>query len=278
MEEFLNNLYSYEYFGFYLIISIIVLIILFIIILFFGKKDQKVREIEATKKLQQLNSDAFKEEPMAEKLEINNNVEQEKLENDTIIMPSIEDVPSINSVEENNEIPEPVIPVVSEEVVNDIPVEEPKIEEPVIEIEETPLLEKVEEKPLVFEDTTEFNKEFEEIVAPEPVIELESVEPTLEEIEVPEFNFDEIVKDVEEVKLQDTKVQGPQIFSSVYVPEKEVEIPKVEIEVPTSEELDFELPVLKKEVAPEPKEEKIEVPELNDYNLDNLSGESYNIK
>ena len=52
MEEFLNNLYSYEYFGFYLIVSIIVLVLLFIIILFFGKKDQKVREIEATKKLQ----------------------------------------------------------------------------------------------------------------------------------------------------------------------------------------------------------------------------------
>jgi len=63
MEEVLNKLYSYEYFKVYFITSIIILIILFIIILFFGKKDQKTREIEATKRLQQLNLDdnAFKD-------------------------------------------------------------------------------------------------------------------------------------------------------------------------------------------------------------------------
>ena len=51
MQEILNKLYGYEYFGIYLIVSIVVLVLLFIFILFFGKKDQKEREIEATKKL-----------------------------------------------------------------------------------------------------------------------------------------------------------------------------------------------------------------------------------
>ena len=71
MEEFLESLYNYEYFGFYLIISIIVLVLLFLVILFFGKKDQKVREVEATKKLQQINAEAFKEEETKEKVEVN---------------------------------------------------------------------------------------------------------------------------------------------------------------------------------------------------------------
>ena len=67
MEKFLDNLYSYENFGIYLIIAIVVLIILFFVVLFFGKKDKKIRELEETKRLEKLNPDLFKlDEPKKE--------------------------------------------------------------------------------------------------------------------------------------------------------------------------------------------------------------------
>lgn len=287
MEEFLNKLYSYEYFGIYLIISIVVLVLLFIVILFFGKKDQKEREIIATKKLQQINNDAFKDDSIEEKLEVTN---EEKLENDTIIVPTIDEVPSIMEISEN-EIPEPVLPVSEDTNVEEII--EPAMDVPVVEetpvlakepevIEEiAPLLDKIEEKPLVFND---INIEPEEKVVD---IKLEAPVVEKEEIEVPTFDFDEIVKSVEETKKEQTYTKGPEIFSSVYVPEKEIELPKVEEpEVKIENDLGFELPTLKKttpveelkeEVITEVKEEKIEMPVLNDYNLDNLSGETYTI-
>jgi len=279
MEEFLNNLYSYEYFGFYLIVSIIVLVLLFIIILFFGKKDQKVREIEATKKLQQINADAFKEEENAEKLEIKN---ENKLE-DTIVVPNIEEVPTLNGMEEDNEIPEPIIPVQEEIKIEEQQLQEPVFEEPKLEIDEEPLLERVEEKPLAIDNTNIFTNDFVKELVEEPKQEI--VENNEEEIEVPKFNFDEIVKDVEEVKQNETYTKGPQIFSSVYVPEKKEEVKEEKIEIPVSneedEDLGFELPSLKKEEPKqeivENKEEEIEKPILTDYNLDELSGESYTI-
>lgn len=293
IEKFLNNLYSYEYFGLYLLISIIVLVILFIIILFFGKKDQKIREIEATKKLQQINNDAFKEDSISENLQINN----EPLDN-TIVVPRIEDIPVINNVEENNEIPEPIIPMenninISETVSNNInknseqimSIEENTNKEKIEQIKEEndfePILDPIEEKPLAIDNTNIFNSKFSDEVIK---MENEEIKPVIEEVEVPEFNFDEVIKEVEEVKQTENYNRGPQIFSSVYVPEQKeepaIEMPKLEI--PTQvveEEMDFELPTLKKEdeKIEEPVKEKIEVPILNDYNLDNLSGETYTI-
>lgn len=273
MKDILNNLYSYEYFGFYLIISIIVLIILFLIILFFGKKDQKIREIEATKKLQQINDEAFKEENTTEKLEVNKS--QEELENNTIIINSIEDIPSFNNIESDNEIPDPILPTLNDAIEENTnsEAEQKQIEiiESKNEIEEQPLLEKIEEKPFAFENTSIFNSDF---IKTEEPIQIEEIKPVVEEVEVPEFNFDEIVKDVEEVKNVDSLSKGPQIFSSVYVPEKKEEVEEI-FEIPKkSEELEFELPLLKKE---EVKEDIIKAPELKEYNLDDLSGESYTI-
>lgn len=289
MEKFLNSLYSYEYFGFYLIISIIVLVILFLIILFFGKKDQKHREIEATKKLQQINAEAFKEDSLEEKLEVNNISSEKNLE-DTIVVPNIEEVPTLNFVETNDEIPEPELPVVEEnsEVIKEEKVEMPTFEEIKVDDNIEPILERIEEKPLVFDNTNIFTNDFvKEVQELEetPVLKQEEIKQPEEEIEVPVFNFDEVVKEVEEVKNTNNYSKGPQIFSSVYVPEKkeekeEIELPKVEVEVEKAlEDLEFELPTLKKE---EPKvveenNEKIEIPVLNDYNLDELSGETYTI-
>lgn len=327
MEEFLDKLYSNEYFGFYLIIAIIVLVILFLVILFFGKKDQRKREIEETRKLQQINADAFKEEENEFKLE-GNVLVSENLQ-DTIVMPEVE-APTMNSISDN-EIPEPIIPAVEMEVqepvleplIEEIPtVEVPVMDTPVVEMEvpvfeeekvleeapviientldvnEEPILERIEEKPLVFEDTTKFGNDFINEVLETPQQEEIKIEPQkieIPEIEVPVFNFDEVVKEVEEVKNTNYN-KGPQIFSSVYVPEKKIEIeePKIEIPVEKDEieipvekpsekveqtntsEFSFELPSLKKEE--QKVEEKIERPILTDYNLDELSGETYTIK
>lgn len=288
MEEFLNQLYNYEHFGFYLILAIIILIVLFLLILFFGKKDKKEREIEATKKLQKINGDFIEGE------NIEPETKEETLE-DTIVVPTVDDMPLMNSANDNFEIPEPVLPdelleSVQEtlEEVNgldnfDFSEQEIKIEGE----EEQPILDRVEERDLVLGNTNVFANAF---------IEEEPKEEIKEEISVPDFNFEEIKKEVEETKIEKTISRGPQIFSSVYVPEKKVEeIPAVTesvVEEDDEEELEFELPTLKSSVkkeeplAEETKEEQIteeisdeiELPILTDYNLDELSGEVYTIK
>ena len=274
MEEFLNKLYNYEYFGTYLMIAIAVLVLLFIIVLFFGNKDKKKREIEETKKLQQINNqDAFKEENNVASVEVPNEVvqeptmTQEKLENETIIVPNINNLAG-DTEPTNDDIPEPILP--SENSNN----EEVNIEEPVINNEQKveqvnePILEKVEEKPFAFNEQP---IELEPIVnMPEEVAET----PATTFADVPDFNFDEIISDVEEIKEENNISKPTEVFSSVYAPEKEVvELPKVEEAKPKTDDLDIELPTLKKEVE----EEQIEKPELKDYDFDSISGEDYNI-
>ena len=297
MEELLNKLYSYEYFSVYLIMSIIVLIILFIIILFYGKKDKKKREIEATKKLQQINGeDAFKEESEMEKVEVNNM--QEQLENDTIIVPAIEDI-SENQLENEtavvNEIPEPIKVEEKEEIENTFPnldaISPNEItidnneEEPIkfgnVELNDeektSPIFERIEEKPFVFnetEDNYSQNNATEEETKEEK--EESAIELTpVEEVEAPVFSFEQIARNTEELKNEEAVVNsGSEVFSSVYaLPKEDVE----PIAVPSKEELDFELPMLKKEAKEEDKKEEVEMPVLNDYNLDELSGETYTI-
>ena len=291
MEEFLNRLYSYEYFGTYLMISIAVLILLFIIILFFGKKDQKKREIEETKKLQQINSEenAFKEENnqvdvKVEEKEIKT-LENKNLE-DTIIVPNIENIdvnesivkempetiPNINN--DNEQVKVETLEDISknEEIITPLPnitdsnnlikednfislgesltSKEPEVNQPI--------LDKIEEKPIVF------NNDFD-------------VLDVNETPEVPEFNFDEIIKEIEDTKepIKQDISKAPEVFSSVFVEEKKPEVEKVvepQIESKDEDDLDMELPTLKKTVKEEVKNEEIELPSLND-----LSGETYNI-
>ena len=286
MEEFLNKLYSYEYFGTYLMIAIAVLVLLFIIVLIFGKKDQKKREIEETKKLQQINNtDAFKQESNVASIEVPKEevkesvVTQEQLENDTIVVPNVNnlvtDVPTniatniVNNenVTNVNEIPEPVLP--PQDVVNNYtPVSDTNTNNVSNDVPVEPILDKVEEKPLVFNDTP--NVEMPTFEMPEAV----SVEPTVPLVDVPDFNLDEITSGVEEIKEEHEDISRPaEVFSSVYAPQKEeIELPKLEEANTKKDDLNIELPTLKKDA-----EEEIEKPELNDYNLDNIIGEDYNI-
>lgn len=270
MEEFLNTIYSYEYFGFYLILAIIVLVILFLMILFFGKKDQKNREIEATKKLEQINADAFKEEDMKEPLELSD--VENKTFDDTIVVPNVNEMPTLNYVEEAEEIPEPILPIM--ENISEVKEENTNVYEPI--------LEKVEEKPLVFDNTNVLNvvEDIKENSSEETIV-VPKVEETIKEESpafVPNFDFESIMKDIEEVKVEEKLVNNEPVFSSVYAPKKEEVDVQEEIPVARAmEDLEFELPSLRKEKVEDTKVNEIEVPILKDYNLDELSGETYNI-
>ena len=284
MEEFLTKLYSYENFSTYLIIAIIVLIILFFVILFFGNKDKKEREIEATKKLMKINEENLNNE-LAESTP---KEEKEVLESDTIIVPTINEVSNPEPIPEP--VPEPVLPPVEEEIPV-IPEVEPLPEVPTDSILPDVIdkeYELVDNTPVVpeadgFKEETKEEKVEVPINDFEPVLFNEEEKPLVVEEEVqhndvktPEFDYDEVIRNVESfVGDEHHEVQkGPEVFSSVYIPEEKKEIPKQEI----VEEDEIELPILKKDVKEKSIEEKIEIPEITNFNFEDISGETYNIK
>lgn len=255
MDNFLNNLYSYDNFGIYLIIAIVILVILFFLILFFGKKDKKNRELEETKRLQKLNPDLFKLDDEKDKVE---SIQENKIEEEEI-------KPIIN---EEESIIDNGPTIIDENISENNEAEEIK-----------PILTKEEEKPLVIEE--------------EPLITEEKREEELPEI--PAYNPSEIAKEVEEIKEENKEVEhidepeekvekittpNVEVFSSVYVPKEE--IPKVEEEklVIDNEADEFELPALKtdeeEELISEPQKQK-ENNSFSSVDLDSIAGESYNI-
>ena len=255
MDNFLNNLYSYDNFGIYLIIAIVILVILFFLILFFGKKDKKNRELEETKRLQKLNPDLFKLDDEKDKVE---SIQENKIEEEEI-------KPIIN---EEESIIDNGPTIIDENISENNEAEEIK-----------PILTKEEEKPLVIEE--------------EPLIIEEKKEEELPEI--PAYNPSEIAKEVEEIKEEIKEVEhiddpeekvekittpNVEVFSSVYVPKEE--FPKVEEEklVIDNEDDEFELPALKtddeEELISEPQKQK-ENNSFSSVDLDSIAGESYNI-
>ena len=315
MNEFMNKMYSYDNFGIYLILAIVILVILFFVILFFGKKDKKNRELEETKRLEKLNPDLFKDDSKEEKVEV--------VDSNVI-------TPITNEVKPEEEKSEPVLPIVEDVK----PVETKVVETPIPEVPKSnemniepvslsvnePILEKEEEKPLVFNQVEDLPKVEEQILPeveiPEPVRPTEAPKGEAKEElpEIPAFNPEEIGFDidhilnnneekVEEAKPVITEVEDEkpllsketepeknvQVFSSVYVPEKE-EIPVMEEPVNTKvvdddEDDDFDLPQLKgadekveaKPVMPKV-EEEIKAEPFNSVSIDSISGESYEIK
>lgn len=270
MEDFLNKLYSYENFSLYLIIAIVVLVILFIIILLFGKKDKKEREIEATKKLEQLNVDnGFKE--TTEEVRVEVTPKENVLNEDTIVIPTISELPKEEIVTEEPKV-ETEEPVVEEikpieetkedlektvvnlpNIENDNDISINTLERPEINVNEdvyvSPILNEEVETPLFVNEEVK-----EEIKMPE-----------FNEPEIPVFNFDNAMNDVENVyevpNIEEVKEDtNKEIFSSVFVPENK-----------DNEEEEIELPTLKKEVKKE------EVGELKDFHLDDITGEIYKI-
>ncbi len=258
MQEFFNDLYNIENFTTYLIIAIGVLVVLFFLILFLGKRDKKIEE---TKRLEKLvkEKNAFKEESKEEKAEV-------KKENVDILIP-----PVVNNEETKEEVTDLVkteenLPTVKEEVkkaVNDeLTDEEKKLFEPkeniVLPKEKPEEVKHPEEKPEIKPiDLTSFSSAKEETVKAENVEETQNDLPVLEEIKLPDFNFEEIVGKIEEESTEESKPR--EVFSSVYVE------PKEEV----NDETKVDLPKLK--------EGKTEFTNVEPVTFDSISGESYDI-
>lgn len=292
MQNLLNNIYSIDNIITYIIIAIVALVILFVIILIFGKKDQKLEETKRlelmNKELEKTSTNAFKEEK-----------EQPiKLESEDIK----EKYPEILLPPTNNEVSNTKEPIKEVSLNDDTePVSEPTVSIPFEAINDTPILKKQEEKPLIFVNEPVNEEPKKEITIEEPktvnvveftpkeepkaplisVIDDEPKEQVKEEI--PEFNFDEIKPEInkavepkkEHYERQSTGYEGtlprPQIFSSVYVEKKEETPEVIEIKDEPKEQVedDFELPQLKtKEEKPQPEPT---------FSFESLNGEEYKI-
>ena len=321
-SDFIDSLFSYEYFGLYLMIAIVVLLILFILILLLGKKDQKNREIEATKKL-------LKVEDSNEAVKIDNNevpleVSEKNLESDTIVLPTIDNIlpkeePKLEVKNEELELPnldglENV--TLNEQTNNNIEMHNKKSEENEEKMffssekrVEEPILNNDEDQPFTFVSDEFFKENAPTNEESSPVLDFKMEVPNLKEAEkelnkeldielpkiedepvisVPEFNYDEVISDAKETENREEKKNyniGQNVFSSVYAPKREdmtsdmevpnIDIPKVLEDAKKISNIDdeIELPSLKQNPVKE-NESKIA---LNDYNLDDLTGEIYTI-
>ena len=270
--EFLYKLYDHEYFGIGLFIVITVLTLLFLLILFFGKKDEKQRKLEETKKLE-LEQNAFKE----------SNEVVSDLSVPEIAQPILQPEEPVQSV--SNEMVD--IPVIERSIEMPVLSEEPVVvnNEPVINIETQPVTQ--EQQPVVMEET------------PAPVMDDFTVSEDvkfegLESIDVNSLfqtNLEDINK-VEEVKNDETiSLELPEISN----------LEEPEFNPFVIEDIPVEQPVMNTEVQPVvqetviPKEDKkmenpFELPKLNqnsnsnerisdfDSLFGNIESETYNLK
>ena len=284
MMDFIYDLYQNDNFVLYLTIALVILVILFVVVLFFGKKDQKLEE---TKRLQKIELDnAFKEENTEPTKVEASEVKEEK--------PKVEEeLPKKSIFDETSSIP-----LVKEEVSEDVKIEEPQ------NVEVTTFEPKIEEKPKVEEKMVSLVEEEDKpLFMPNSDIddigkdlsELEKLKEEFRSMDLPKeeskpiFSDEDVIpsrldRKVEEKEIpsrlnnknEEKKYKPSAVFSSVFVnnkdEQKEAEEVKPEVkEEPkkvslfTIEDDDLELPTLKKD-------EKKEV-----NNIDNITGETYNI-
>lgn len=256
--EFLYKLYDNKYFGITLFIVIAILIFLFLLILFFGKKDEKKRKLEETKKLELENANTFKEtDENVESLEIQeiaqpnldlentsdvsneivqNNIEQS---NDDILL----EIPKLN-IDDVVVKPELNSSIQDDNAINNLSFELPKIDESIEKNDDNNELNDINIDDL-FQTNIELPKEDEKI---ENNL---SVEPVKEEVQ-------------ENSNSTFRTVEAP--FSSVYINKEENVIANKEPEKNTSFSPMFELPKmadnkevsdLKEEPKSDEKEEKV---------------------
>ena len=284
MMDFIYDLYQNDNFVLYLTIALVILVILFVVVLFFGKKDQKLEE---TKRLQKIELDnAFKEENTEPTKVEASEVKEEK--------PKVEEeLPKKSIFDETSSIP-----LVKEEVSEDVKIEEPQ------NVEVTTFEPKIEEKPKVEEKMVSLVEEEDKpLFMPNSDIddigkdlsELEKLKEEFRSMDLPKeeskpiFSDEDVIpsrldRKVEEKEIpsrlnnknEEKKYKPSAVFSSVFVNNKEEQTVKEEIKPEVKEEPkkvslftieddDLELPTLKKD-------EKKKGP-----NIDNITGETYNI-
>lgn len=223
--EFLYKLYESEYFGIGLFIVITILTFLFLVILFFGKKDEKVRKLEETKKLELENETAFKQ--------TNDNIED-------LSIPVIEQPQEEVVVQEQKNTDTPLVEEPKEEVSNLTGVDLAAFNQEVEKSLNEPT--GLENPTTVEEIPTISNPKMEEMQQPVEDVDINNlfqtnIEPIQEENTVQQ----EKVLDIEEAKpeMELPKTEAP--FSSVYVNKEETIVPPVQ-EVHEEEKQGFELP------------------------------------
>ena len=281
--DFIYDLYQNDNFVLYLTIALVILIILFVVVFFFGKKDQKLEE---TKKLQKIEMDAFKEEK-TEPVKVELNQEEADVKENVKEETEEKPVKSIFFLMRT-------IPLVKEEKEDIKPIAEPQnvdvttFEPEATKQEEKPLF-MMDEQDLFGNDEEDIGKELSELAKLKQEFKSLDVEneekPLLVEEDTIPSRLDrkkEIVEKpvIKEEKREEKKFKpGPQIFSSVFVnnnEEKKEDIKqeeKAEIKAENKkvslftieDEEELELPTLKKEEKKE------------SVNLDNITGETYNI-
>ena len=276
--DFLDKLYSSNYFGIGLFAVISVLVVLFLIVLFFGKKDAKKRKIEET---QNISTDAFKETSTKTPVEIPSQLEPvapinlEQTVEPTVLEPvsplpihDVEPLKPVEPIKENDdfidnltveepikpiELPkvEPIIPEVPKKEVEPIKVEPVKIEipeekpvSPIIKEEEPAL--QLNDEPIIDTYYKPVEKEPTEPVKV-PNIDFDalakSISKELDDLESSSKKYDEIkVTPISEITKPEVE-KKPQTFSSDYVNEGPKVVPKEKIELPKK----IELPARKSE-------------------------------
>lgn len=295
MMDFIYDLYQNDNFVLYLTIALVVLVVLFVVVLFFGKKDQKLEE---TKRLQKLELDTFKEEK-TEPTKVEVSEVKEELPNEVVKEePKVEEEKPVKSIFDETSS----IPLVKEEVSEDVKIDEPQnVEvttfEPIIKedkpkVEEEKMVSLVEEddKPLfmpssdvddIGKDLSELEKLKEEFRNMDLPKEEKIEENKVIEEDIFPSRLDRKVEEEKPLRMKDNteekKYKPSSVFSSVFVnnneekPEVKEEVKKEVKEEPkkvslfTIEDDDLELPTLKKEEQKE------------NINLDNITGETYNI-
>ena len=242
--DFLDKLYSSNYFGIGLFAVIAFLVVTFLIVLFFGKKDQKKRKLEETQKMNTENT--FKETSTKTPVEIPVNPEPVapinlEPEDTPVVTPINEPInptvatPQVSPVEPVTPVMPipPVTPIKLEDNNNDyvdnLTVEEPV--KPVIAPEVTPIITPVaptikEEPKIVAPQRIELEPTKIEIPK-EPIQTNESIRPIIDEVKpVMREEVTPIIKE-EEPKLQ---INEEPIINTYYKPSekpKEVESIKV---------------------------------------------------
>ncbi len=257
MMEFLDKIYGYEYFGIILFSVIMLLIVIFVIILCLGKKDEKKREIERTQQLEKQALEGFSETtPEPTTLEVN----EPRLSNDEEIeAPLINEIPVVE---------EPVITPILEEVQAPVEPEIPEVApvlEPIVEPSITPVTNTITDTSLQEESVATV---VEPVIAQE--VKLEPVEPTIDpianeepklDIEIPEFNFDELaasianelnaLEDAEKVVEENKPVETPIVNEDVPVtPISEVVKSAIETPKPTTAPVTFSSVYINKPTEP----------------------------
>lgn len=266
--EFLYKLYDNEYFGIALFIVIAILIFLFLLILFFGKKDEKKRKLEETKRLELKSANAFKEtNESVESLEIPeiaqpnsnvNTVQEEIKSNEEVVLntPKL-DTNSIETLNENSG--ENLHDVQSVESSNNSKESNVTIDLPEFNTSE----EKNTNDDLNIDNLFQTNLEL----------------PKEEDVDNQVFNME--MPEIKEEKQVMPKVEAP--FSSVYINKDEEINNNIELPKENVQPLGFELPkmvendTLNKEK--ENTEEPVEISKVSDFDslFGDLENETYNI-